>query len=250
MAIHINTVYQTVQALANKEQRGYITPQEFNLFAKRAQMDIFEQYFYDINQFKRMPGNDTEHSDMVGLIQDKIDQTFLSFTQDLAMTNAGVTLPNDFYRLGAVDFQHLGIRTRVDMMKRSDVEELTNSGPLTKPRISGFGAQRRIHNPVGYLLQNRIYVRPLPFEFDNTGYSIRLSYYRAPKIPKWTYIVVNEKALYNETAEDRQHFELHESEETDLVLKILQYAGVSMKEFGIVQAAGQAEANIISQQKQ
>jgi hypothetical protein len=32
--INIDSVYQTVQALANKEQRGYITPQEFNLFAK------------------------------------------------------------------------------------------------------------------------------------------------------------------------------------------------------------------------
>ena len=27
MAVSINTVYQTVLALANKEQRGYITPQ-------------------------------------------------------------------------------------------------------------------------------------------------------------------------------------------------------------------------------
>jgi hypothetical protein len=54
MAVSINTVYQKVLAIANKEQRGYITPQEFNLFANQAQMDIFEQYFYDINQFGRV----------------------------------------------------------------------------------------------------------------------------------------------------------------------------------------------------
>ena len=48
MAIYIDTVYQTVQALANKEQRGYITPQEFNLFANQAQDDIFDQYLYDL----------------------------------------------------------------------------------------------------------------------------------------------------------------------------------------------------------
>ena len=51
MAVSIDTVYQRVLAIANKEQRGYITPQEFNLFANQAQMDIFEQYFYDLNQF-------------------------------------------------------------------------------------------------------------------------------------------------------------------------------------------------------
>jgi hypothetical protein len=51
--ISIDTVYQKVLALANKEQRGYITPQEYNLFANHAQMEILEQYFYDLNQFKR-----------------------------------------------------------------------------------------------------------------------------------------------------------------------------------------------------
>ena len=40
MAISIDKVYQKVLAFANKEQRGYITPQEFNLFADQAQMEI------------------------------------------------------------------------------------------------------------------------------------------------------------------------------------------------------------------
>ena len=70
--VNVNTVYQTVLALANKEQRGYITPQEFNLFANQAQMSIFEQYFYDLNQFTRVPGNDTSYSDMVNLLEEKI----------------------------------------------------------------------------------------------------------------------------------------------------------------------------------
>ena len=70
--VNVDTVYQRVLALANKEQRGYITPQEFNLFANHAQMDIFEQYFYDLNQFGRLPGNDTEYSDMLNYLEEKI----------------------------------------------------------------------------------------------------------------------------------------------------------------------------------
>ena len=73
MAINVNTVYQTVLLILNKEQRGYITPQEFNLFANQAQLDIFEQYFYDLDQFLKMPGNDSVHADMVDIIQEKID---------------------------------------------------------------------------------------------------------------------------------------------------------------------------------
>ena len=67
--VNVDTVYQRVLALANKEQRGYITPQEFNLFAHQAQMDIFEQYFYDLNQFRRVPGNDSKYADMVDTLQ-------------------------------------------------------------------------------------------------------------------------------------------------------------------------------------
>ena len=47
MAVNVDTVYQTVQALANKEQRGYLTPQEFNFFANQAQkiyLNIFLRF--------------------------------------------------------------------------------------------------------------------------------------------------------------------------------------------------------------
>ena len=43
--ISVDTVYQRVLALANKEQRGYITPQEFNLLADKAQLEIINDYF-------------------------------------------------------------------------------------------------------------------------------------------------------------------------------------------------------------
>ena len=70
MAISVDTVYQKVLAVANKEQRGYITPQEFNLFADYAQMEIFEQYFYDLHQLKRStPSNNSEHLDPTEIIK-------------------------------------------------------------------------------------------------------------------------------------------------------------------------------------
>tara|TARA_R100001460_G_scaffold45053_2_gene82057 strand:- start:11230 stop:12426 length:1197 start_codon:yes stop_codon:yes gene_type:complete len=87
MAISIDTVYQRVLAIANKEQRGYITPQEFNLFANQAQLEIFEQYFYDINQFSRTHGNDTEYSDMLEGLDEKISIFKRNQTTLLSTTN-------------------------------------------------------------------------------------------------------------------------------------------------------------------
>lgn len=87
MAISVDTIYQRVLAIANKEQRGYITPQEFNLFANQAQLEIFDQYFYDINQFGRLHGNDTEYSDMLNVINEKISP-FAKNQQVVLSTNS------------------------------------------------------------------------------------------------------------------------------------------------------------------
>tara|TARA_R110000765_G_scaffold229541_3_gene333061 strand:- start:860 stop:1813 length:954 start_codon:yes stop_codon:yes gene_type:complete len=51
MAASINEVRNTVLAIANKNNYGYISPQDFNLYAKQAQMDMFEDYFYSYNSW-------------------------------------------------------------------------------------------------------------------------------------------------------------------------------------------------------
>ena len=72
MAVSVDTVYQRVLAIANKEQRGYITPQEFNLLANQAQLELFEQYFYDIDDIEPGRGSSTEFSDMLHILEEKI----------------------------------------------------------------------------------------------------------------------------------------------------------------------------------
>ena len=42
----INEVRNTVLSILAKDNRGYVTPFEFNLYAKQAQLDIFERYIY------------------------------------------------------------------------------------------------------------------------------------------------------------------------------------------------------------
>ena len=63
MAISVDTIYQRVLTLANKEQRGYITPQEFNLLANQAQITIFESYFYSKNAKDLQEPNRTNEVD-------------------------------------------------------------------------------------------------------------------------------------------------------------------------------------------
>ena len=62
MAINVNTVYTTVLSILNKEQRGYITPEEFNKLGTQVQLEIFENYFEDLNQQLRVPQADSEYA--------------------------------------------------------------------------------------------------------------------------------------------------------------------------------------------
>lgn len=229
MAVSVDRVYQTVLAVANKEQRGYITPQEFNLFANHAQNEIFEQYFYDLNQFRRVPGNNTVTADPRDIIEEKISLFHV------ADAGGGSTLPNSVYRLEGVRYKETATQvfhTAEEVTKKEfDAYE---AAALTRPPVN---------RPIFYRAGNIIERSPSTTGlYDNT----RIDYIRRPVPPSWTYVIVNDKALWNGAGTD---FELHASEEKNLVVKILKLAGVAIKDPNLAQAAGQQEGAYIQQEK-
>ena len=255
MAVNIDRVYQKVLALANKEQRGYITPQEFNLFADHAQMEIFEQYFYDLDQFQRAPGNDITYSDRVTNVENKIsyfkryDDNVSSITSDFG----DVMLENhdeDIYKL-------IALRLRYKAGERLYVAEETqvgsefflyNDSPLAKQTKKRPIYWKRTHSGRGISL--RIYPRPQisdPYDSSVDG-TVVITYIKTPVKPNWAYNVINNKPLYNST--NGVDFELHASEETELVYRILALAGVAIEKPQLTQVAAGLGAGQIQQEKQ
>ena len=232
MAISVDNVYQKVLALANKEQRGYITPQEFNLFADHAQMEIFEQYFYDVEQFERRVG-----SDITEQLEHKI-QIFKESPVVLTSWSVGTSLPANTYQIEDVWLSWSdGRRADIARVNRKEVQGI-KSGPLLNTPLS----------PCYFVYQNKLYLVAAPSD-DGVAY---MNLIRKPVKPNWTYVInpTNQSALYNPNAENQQDFELHISEEPKLVIKILQLAGVNMKDYNLAQLAGQKEASVKQQEKQ
>jgi hypothetical protein len=93
MAINVNTVYTTVLSILNKEQRGYITPDEFNKLAAQVQLEIFENYFEDYNQLLRIPQTDTEYVNRQKNINTAIS-IFKQFGATTTVSAGSVTLLN------------------------------------------------------------------------------------------------------------------------------------------------------------
>jgi len=230
--VNVDSVYQRVLALANKEQRGYITPQEFILFANQAQLEIVDQYFYDLNQFERTRNSSSEFSDMVDLIEEKLG-TLATFI-DYPTPSNNHLIPSSCYRLNVVD--RSGIIA--EKVTKSEFIQMVNGGPLTSPTNRN---PVYMHEPItAGTIDSSIHLHPAG--------PCSMKYIKRPANINWGYVVVNEVALYDPT--NTIHFELHPMEETELVYKILKLAGLAMRRDDVAQGGQGLESMKIQQEKQ
>ena len=234
MAVSIDTVYQRVLTLANKEQRGYITPQEFNLLANQAQMEIFEQYFADLYLINAKPGNTQEFADPISVVYEKIGEFDVDQNNVwMAANMPGFPTMNipwgQIYKFGTVRVNN----NQVELVNGKDFDAAQMS-PLTAPSITrpiGTISNQGLRVAIG----NNDFVTPATADID-----MSISYTMRPPDVQWAYVVVNDKALYNDNIS--VDFQLHASEETELVYKILKLAGVNLKAAEIVQVGQTLEA--------
>ena len=228
MAIKVNTVYQTVLMILNKEQRGYMTPTEFDKVATQVQLEIFEDYFDDLNKQLRVPQADTDYADRQENIDEKIAifKTFGNATYKTVGSLSYFELPTsdvygklvDFYRLGNVLYNDEKVVQRLDRREFY----YANQSRLTKPSTI---------NPA-YLYENqKLFIKP-----TSIVSKITVDYVRKPVDVNWV-IRLGSLGQYEYNDLTSVDFELHESEQTEVILKILLYAGIIIRDNEIVQTA-------------
>ena len=228
MAINVNKVYRVVLSILNKEQRGYLTPDQFNRIARQAQLDIYEKTFYDYNRAirKQAVGDFREYSDIASNIKEKID----IFAKEATVScTAGVgTEPTDLHRLIGV-FSTTRDK-EFEEVRKEEIPYLTGS-KLTQPTSI---------YPIYYSEGSSIKI--LPAE----NISVIVDYLTFPSDPIWGYNGGGAN-VYTYNADESTDFEIHQSDETDLVTKILAYSGVIIKDPTVIQVAAQKEVNDFNQ---
>ena len=234
MAVSIDNVYQRVLAIANKEQRGYVTPQEFNLFAHKAQLDIFDSYFHEVRQAEKDFALDVEYGDKRRLMEDKIN-IFKQYKIPVAGVGSNTwafSIPNDCYSLGEVYYQSGAGEYLATQVNTRELHYLNKSN-LGRPTPKRPIYTRPLNNVIRvYPPNNWTATSTLPHFSAN---NMVVNYVRKPVDPKWAYVVVQSKALYN--GAEAIDFELHESEEGTLVNKILELAGITIQKPDLSAAA-------------
>ena len=229
--VNVDTVYQRVLAIANKEQRGYITPLEFNLLANQAQLEIFEDYFVQINQAITLPGNETVYADILTVLEEKL-QIFEDVDGAAAVaayatagsSTTNIILPDYIYRIDLLTINNI----QAERLNTKDYKRVFYQ-PLTEPTLS---------RPI-YYVRNNILRMNDGEKINPNDKNVGIFYMKKPSKVEWGYVVTNEQALYNANAST--DFELHASEEITLVVKILGLVGIVIQKQDLM-ALGQQQA--------
>jgi hypothetical protein len=212
-----------------------MTPDEFNKVATQVQLEIFESYFDDLNQQLRIPQSNTEYADRQKNI-DNMVSIFKTFGNCTFSTDH-FAVPTNLHKIGTVIYKD---EIEVERVQK-DYLLYINLSPLTKPTKS-FPLYVYENATVGTAGNNttnpKIYVWPK----DITS-AISVSYIRKPNNVVWNYTGIGGVAWtsgpYIYYPPTSTQFELDAAEQTNVITKILLYAGVIIRDPEIVQVAAQ-----------
>lgn len=242
MAISVDTVYKKVLAILNKESRGFLTPDEFQRIGSQVQLDLLDKAFHDYTRAvarDSMGRGGQGYADIPKKIQDRIDPFYA--TSSVALTSGVGTLPT-FYNIISTSTTVCSTMTDVERVEKAKLSFLLSS-PLTTPSTTF---------PVYYITGSTLTVNP------STISSVDINYISVPSDPIWAYTTDSNGAFTYTTATGSTvtpatgyvDFGLHPSSEVDLILGILRYAGVIIKDPSVIQSIGQETATKVQLENQ
>jgi len=234
----INQVYTTVLSILNKDNRGYVSPMEFNTYAELSQMVIFEELFHKYAKSLAKQNARMYHSEFSD-IPKHLREVFDIFVSESELVLDNI---NQEYRYSVSDF-YKGIK--IELLPSSG--NLDYAGRTEVEEVSKLEINRILNNnlvsptseyPVYIVINNKYKIFPY-----NQAVKVIGTYIRKPKAPKWTYLPVGNGPLFNPSAVDYQDFELPAQFFSDLVIKILGYCGIEIREADVIQVSQALEAS-------
>jgi len=245
MAISVNSVYRTVLSILNKEGRGYLTPDQFNRIGSQVQLDLLERAFYDYNKAmnrKKSYVTNDEYANLPKNIKEKID--ILSKEASLTITAGASTLPADLYRVINISSNNRTIN--LEEVKKSELTYI-NASKLTAPSLSYpvYYIESASANTTNQETASSSSITTNIKFLPTTLTSATIDYVKIPQEPKWSFTRVTDTNAYNYQASTSYDFEIHKSDQVDLIIKILAHAGVIIKDPTVIQVANAEEQKVI-----
>ncbi len=226
----VNSVYEACQRQAAKDERGFITPSDFNTYASLSSLELFQEklseYEYALRKrngylnFRRGKFNSIQklRGDLKTLL---VSKATLSYNTILSK----FTFPDDYAYFDGINTDS-GDITLVDQSEADIYSKSFLCPPTT-------------NNKVAYFDREGVSVMP-----STVTSGISLNYYKIPQgstiagvastmSPIWGFTEVGGKEIYNPSTSI--NFEFPKHLESELTYKILDKIGIEIREPELIQ---------------
>ena len=227
--IPIDRVRQTVLTILNKENRGWLPPDRFNDISSLVQIELLNKSLYDKAHFKISNKSDMEIMDT---LEAQLDVFRRRGDVTLSTGTNTFTLP-DLFRLESVEYVSGGNTYNFDSVSAKEARYIQGSDKaMLTPKTPKY---IRIGNNIQVMTGEET------VSVDN----VFVWYIKRPDAPVWGYISRgnNDRPIFRPVGSPGSttvDFELHSSLEDDLILRILYYAGVTVKQEDVSAAVAQS----------
>lgn len=242
--IKIGDVYNIVRDLANKDQKGFVTPAVFNTFAPVAQLNVYNQIFDDLTKAQSLRRSNIDsgrelssrqhlEEDLSRYIEEvnlseflfedqPLDDDDLEFPSDLTDSAVSARLP----RIKKV------ISMRTDDASRTSIEMIYSAEKVNRILNSNLSSPTEDF-PVAFINGDKIQVYP-----DTVGVSTTILFYRNPRSVGYDGTIDNQnQPVYSfisntgvENVAASKNFDLPEKYKNEIVLEVSKMIGIRLRD--------------------
>ena len=214
----IDEIYRTVRVIANKEQRGFLKPSEFNLLADKAQMELFTQRYNNVKEYQTVRAKTGSYTVAPGVSyatsQKVIDdlRPFVTYAESLTFSGGWWQYPTNYLHALSLSFGGYPIEfvgeDRLFNRLNSSIVAPSIEHPIAVQAANGF---------IIYTTTSAV----------GSGLAF-LTYLRRPHRPYWAFTEVDGNPIYNPT--NSVNFEFEDQVHNELITKILTYLGIHIRD--------------------
>lgn len=217
--VDINEVKQFVDFISNKTQSGSISPQEFNLAARRANYSLFKRRYGLPEEYQLGQPFPTQSYELTQKIKD--DLRVFKEKQTITVDSSGkMDIPSDYVHKLAIDYRKVDNTSGEPTVVMVPVETIDDD-KFSERKRSSLKKPTKDY-PVCNI--NSDYIEFAPADLGK----VEMTYLRLPASPVWGYTTVNTMPLYD--AGTSTNFEWEEMLTNDLSALILAYVGINLQD--------------------
>lgn len=222
----LNRLHLTVKTYLNTEGRGNVKPSKIDLIVHNKVLGKFEELLFDVNRLVNRQNRGLVNGALENTVE-KVREKIQHYLEVKEVSKTGDTfeIPKELRYFDAILYNNnlieLSRNNRDFYLSKKEADEVY---------------------PIGLKASNTIRVHP------DTIDEVSISYLRNPIKAKWTYTVIDGVEMYDPSKSDFSEIDIHPSEESDLVIRVLQGLGVNLKEQDIQAITERHKANSFNQE--